>query len=187
MFFKRLRVRDILESTGRTTYHVVYWVKTAYKLNLIVPTIKLKCCVFCAVHTNTHTHVQRTHSRSSQLSPLFSSFFSLSSAWASVWLCVCRSVVAKAQLVCNMQTHTLTYPQNPLIGQQQNCFVCSVAEHVSLLLLLYKYASPNILIRTRIARHSFVFRNTVGSFTHNNTNYIECRIFGAFTIKRDES
>lgn len=142
-------------------------------------------CILCSTYKYSYT---RTAYTQPQLSPLFSSFFSLSSAWASVWLCVCRSVVAKAQLVCNMQTHTHTYPQNPLIGQQQqNCFVCSVAEHVSLLLLLYKYASPNILIRTRIARHSFVFRNTVGSFTHNNTNYIECRIFGAFTIKRDES
>lgn len=109
--------------------------KTAYKLNLIVLTIKLKCCVFCCVcSTYTHIHIH-TH-----IATAFSLLFSVLSLLGGVYLYMCLSVVAKALLVCYiMQAQTYIHSQqNPLIGQQ-NCFVCSVAEFFSS--FIYKYTN----------------------------------------------
>lgn len=94
-------------------------------------------CILCSTYkySCTHTHEQRTHVHTAAATatdiPHLSSlvFFTLVCVSERTSECVCRSVVAKAQLVCNMQTHTHTRKSVDRTAAAELCFVCSVAEY----------------------------------------------------------
>lgn len=102
-------------------------------------------CILCSTYTNIHAHT---------------SFFVFSRS--RVFVGRCKSSKLVYIRVQSMYMQTYTYTQS--VERKAELLLSVRLPSISLI-----HKCTNSHAHTNKTRHSFIFRNTVGSFTHNNT------------------